>query len=529
MPRSSSGTRNVARSLATAMSAIIATSSPPAWQMPFTAAITGAGLSRIARNGRISWPSPSGSRSPGSSRPPRSPPGANTSPVPVMISAARTGSVLTRRTARLRPKYMAGVKALRAAGRSMVHQAITPSRSRRRPAAPRSSSFMPGPPCLRRPPGRSRRRPARRGERGLVEGVLGQAHVGGVDQPAVAPDGADTLGLGPAVGLDRLPGVLDLGLGGREHLVGDADLGGVDRPLAVEAEKAGVHRAAAEALGVLVGRIGGVDGVDAGGSRRGDDLEPGEVPEVAGVLADRVEIAVDPGALRRRQVAGAEDDGLQPVARPGDLDGVGQSLGLLDEHLERDPLPEPQLRLQLGEQHVDPPDVAGRARLGHDQHVERLAGAGDHLDDVAVAPRRLQAVDPHGPHRAPPVLPGERGHGNGAGALLGHGSAGVLQVEEDQVGAGRRRLLAHALAAGGRRQLRPPGPGYRHGSPPGDGGQMTDAARSSARRSASRPSMSPYTASLSAPSARPRWSTRPGVSLSTATGACTVTTSDRKS
>ena len=56
MPRSSSGTRKVARSLATAMSAIMAMRRPPAWQIPLTAAITGARLSRMARKGRMSWP-----------------------------------------------------------------------------------------------------------------------------------------------------------------------------------------------------------------------------------------------------------------------------------------------------------------------------------------------------------------------------------------------------------------------------------------------------------------------------------------
>ena len=56
MPRSSSGTRNVARSLATQISAIMAISSPPAWQIPLTAAMTGARLSRIAVNGRMSYP-----------------------------------------------------------------------------------------------------------------------------------------------------------------------------------------------------------------------------------------------------------------------------------------------------------------------------------------------------------------------------------------------------------------------------------------------------------------------------------------
>ena len=92
MPRSSSGTRKVARSLATAMSASMAMSRPPAWQIPLTAATTGARLSRMVRNGRMSCPMSGVGSSPGSERPPRSPPGAKTSPVPVMMSAARSGS-----------------------------------------------------------------------------------------------------------------------------------------------------------------------------------------------------------------------------------------------------------------------------------------------------------------------------------------------------------------------------------------------------------------------------------------------------
>ena len=103
-------------------------------------------------------------------------------------------------------------------------------------------------------------------------------------------------------------------------------------------EQAGVDRAAAVAVGVLVGRVRRVDGVDARGPGGGEHLHAGEVPEVAGVLADRVEVAVDPGPQRGRQVAGAEDDRLEPVAGPGDLGRVGQPLGLLDQHLEPDAL-----------------------------------------------------------------------------------------------------------------------------------------------------------------------------------------------
>ena len=80
---------------------------------------------------------------------------------------------------------------------------------------------------------------------------------------------------------------------------------------------------------------------------------------------------------------------------------------------------EPELGLELGEQHVVPPDVAGGAGLGDDDDVEGLAGAGDDLDDVAVAPGGVEPVDPDGPHGVAPVLPGEGGHRDRPGADLG--------------------------------------------------------------------------------------------------------------
>jgi hypothetical protein len=224
-----------------------------------------------------------------------------------------------------------------------------------------------------------------------------------------------------------------------------------------------VHGAAPVALRVAVRGVGGVDGVDARDARRGDDLGAGEVPEVPGVLDDRVEVPIDPGVQRRRQVAGAEDERLEPLTRPGDRHHVGEPLGVLDEHLERDPPLEGELRLQLGQEDVDPPDVAGRVHLGHDQHVQGVAGARDHVDDVAVAPRRVESVDADGAHGPAPVQPRERGDGGGARRFLGERRARVLQIEEHEVRAGPRRLLAHPLAAGGRRQLRSAGPGSRHG------------------------------------------------------------------
>jgi hypothetical protein len=72
--------------------------------MPFTAATTGAALWRTASNGVTSWWASPSTTEFGSSRTPRSsPPGANTSPVPVRISAVGSLRAFTHSTARLIP------------------------------------------------------------------------------------------------------------------------------------------------------------------------------------------------------------------------------------------------------------------------------------------------------------------------------------------------------------------------------------------------------------------------------------------
>src|SRR6476646_3599000 len=141
MPRSNSGTRKVARSLTTVMSLHSAICSPPPWHNPLTADTTGLTDCRSVSNGVTSMPSadPNVSQLSEPSPPPMSPPGANTSPVPVMSRPARSGSASTRLTAYLMPKYIAGVIALRAAGRSSVHTPKAPSRVNRRNGVPSQS------------------------------------------------------------------------------------------------------------------------------------------------------------------------------------------------------------------------------------------------------------------------------------------------------------------------------------------------------------------------------------------------------
>src|ERR1700678_3276238 len=109
---------------------------------------------------------------------------------------------------------------------------------------------------------RSPHRAASVGQRGLVEDIGGQAHMGRVDQLAVPTDGPDAIGLGAAVGGDGLAGFGYLPVRGGEDLVGHGDLARMDGPLSVEAQQAGVHRRPPVPLQVPVGRVGSVDGID---------------------------------------------------------------------------------------------------------------------------------------------------------------------------------------------------------------------------------------------------------------------------
>ena len=107
-------------------------SSPPPWQMPFTALTIGFRELRIASNGVVSIPRrPVTLPQSSSVGPPRSPPGMNTSPVPVRSMPDSVGSALTTSTAYRTAKYIAPVMALRASGRSTMQLAKLPFRSNR--------------------------------------------------------------------------------------------------------------------------------------------------------------------------------------------------------------------------------------------------------------------------------------------------------------------------------------------------------------------------------------------------------------
>ena len=218
---------------------------------------------------------------------------------------------------------------------------------------------------------------------------------GRVDHLAVHGGRAPAVGLGLAQLLDDPAGPVHLGRRRAEHLVGERDLAGVDRPLALGPERGRAAGAGAEAVGVPEVAERSVDRAQPVGPAGDDHPAQREVPLVARVV--RVEPADADGA---RTVAGgvvgdAEVQRLQPAAAGGDGLDVGHAQRRLDQGLGGDPGGVAPGLLDLVDQRLDQVEVGGHADLGHQDGVHAVAGLLHHVDDVAVHVVGVQAVDAH--------------------------------------------------------------------------------------------------------------------------------------
>src|SRR5581483_8461284 len=117
------------------------------------------------------------------------------------------------------------------------------------------------------------------------------------------------------------------------------ELRGVDALLAVEPQGARDAAGALEAGGVLVAGVGTVHAAQAVGARGRDDRLHRRMPAVAGIdLVVRVELA-DAGRghpHRGGEIAGPEDQRLQPRRGARDLARVEKAAGVLDLRLYPD-------------------------------------------------------------------------------------------------------------------------------------------------------------------------------------------------
>ena len=211
-----------------------------------------------------------------------------------------------------------------------------------------------------------------------------------VDHLAVELDRAAALGALRARRGSRCARSISSGAG-RERVVDDRDLSRVHRPLAVEAERAGVLGAQPQARVVPDLEVRPVDRLEP--ARRGPP------PAASPARSSQRSGGRTPGgtAQRRREVGVAEDQRLQPRRARADLADVQQAGRGLDERLQAH---SGGALAQRVEQALDRGDVcSARSTLGSDQRVDRGARAPRELDDVALAPRAGERVDAHGDRR----------------------------------------------------------------------------------------------------------------------------------
>src|SRR6266851_5463697 len=222
----------------------------------------------------------------------------------------------------------------------------------------------------------------------------------------------------------------------------------MDRPFADETHRRRTHRLFAEALGILEVRVRTVDRFDSRGARRHKNLTACVMPDVAGIssnaAADR---AAHPHTLRRREITGTEDYRFEARTRTRDLLDVDQRGHVFNQHFERHMMFALELELDLGEQRIDPENVARSLDLRDDDRVEVIARFLDDLDHVLVRVLGLDIVHPDRAHFLAPVERAERLDHNPARGSLLVGRDCVLEVEEDHVGVGGERFLNHPLAA----------------------------------------------------------------------------------
>src|SRR5215210_3024791 len=208
---------------------------------------------------------------------------------------------------------------------------------------------------------------------GEVESILRHLYRGGIHHLAVDADRAPPGGVGLLVGLYDLSGPLDLPLRGREDLVDDPDLGRVDAPLAVEAERACQKAALPETLLVAVVGDGAVYGAQSGSSGGDDDATHGVVQPVAGVrLVPLVHHTYAPLGHPhvRGVVARAEVEGLEPIRRAGYPVYVDEAPGALylGFYLYPSGL-QAGRKLDLVEQRGDDVEVLGALYLGDEEVI----------------------------------------------------------------------------------------------------------------------------------------------------------------
>ena len=191
--------------------------------------------------------------------------------------------------------------------------------------------------------------------------------------------------------------------------------------LAAKPSAAAARQLGGERLGVAQREAGRVDGGHAAQRRRPDHRGAPVQQRLPG----------DGGPEVGREVGRPQHQGGEPRRRPRDRVGRGEPAGGFDERHQ------PRRAGGARQQGVDEAELVRRFRLG-DEEVVRLARRREQGREVGEALRRTQRVDPQRGRDARTLLAGQEGERVGAGPGLRRRGDGVLEVDDQDVGAGLR-------------------------------------------------------------------------------------------
>ena len=160
-------------------------------------------------------------------------------------------------------------------------------------------------------------------------------------------------------------------------------------------------------------------------------------------------------AGRGRIVGRSEMQRLQPLRCASYGLDVVEAKDTLDDDFKLDLLLAPDSHLGLRDQHVDRIDISRNAHLWDHEKVQPLARLLHDVDDIAIAPRRIQPIDPDGNRLGPEIDGLEAFDDVGARLRLVRWRDTVLKIKTDHVGIRRSRLLEQLGPNARNKQLRP--------------------------------------------------------------------------
>ena len=146
---------------------------------------------------------------------------------------------------------------------------------------------------------------------------------------------------------------------------------------------------------------------------------------------------------RRRVIAGAEDERLEPRRCLGDLAKVHEAFRAFDLDLEANLPREPFGVFDLRQQHADKPDILRQVRLRHHDDVKPVARLFNHFDEIAIRERRVEGVDAKRLQLSPEIELAKRADDVGAARRLFVDGHRILEVDAHGIRIARRRLLDH--------------------------------------------------------------------------------------